>query len=113
MDCREFESNIPSFIKDELPDERYDSFIEHYSKCSECNEELEILYLVDHTIRANESDNISFNLKEQLEMHMKAVENRVYRRYKKRFLRNVSIMLAELAAGTVSVIFILIMLGIM
>ena len=112
MDCREFESNIQSFIKDELPDERYDSFIEHYNKCSECNEELEILYLVDHTIRADESDNISFNLKEQLGMHMRAVESRVYRRYKKRFLRNVSIMLAELATCMASVIFILIMLGI-
>ena len=112
MDCREFESNIQSFIKDQLPDEKYDSFIEHCDKCSECKEELEILYLVHHTINTDEPDNISFNLKEQLEMHIKAVEDKVYRRYKKRFLRNSSIILAEITTCTAMVVFILIMSGI-
>lgn len=111
MDCREFESNIQSFIADKLPDEKYDSFIEHYDKCSECKEELEILYLVHHTINADEPDNISFNLKEQLEMHLKAVEDKVYGRYKKRFLKNASIILAEVTTCTAMVVFILIMSG--
>lgn len=112
MDCREFENNIRSFIKDQLPDEKYDSFIEHYDKCSECKEELEILYLVHHTINVDEPDNFSFNLKEQLEKHIKEVEDKVYRRYKRRFLRNVSIILAELTTCTAMVVFILIMSGI-
>lgn len=113
MNCREFESNIQSFIKDELPDEKYDSFIEHYNKCSECSEELEILYLVHHTINTDETDDFSFNLKEQLEIHMKEVEDKVYRRYKKRFLRNTSIILAEITTLASAVVFILIMLGVM
>lgn len=112
MDCREFENNIRSFIKDQLPDEKYDSFIEHYDKCSECKEELEILYLVHHTINIDEPDNFSFNLKEQLEMHIKEVEDKVYLRYKKRFLRNVSIILAELTTCMAMVVFILIISGI-
>lgn len=112
MDCREFENNIRSFIKDQLPDEKYYSFIEHYDKCSECKEELEILYLVHRTINVDDPDNFSFNLKEQLEKHIKEVEDKVYRRYKRRFLRNVSIILAELTTCTAMVVFILIMSGI-
>ena len=100
MKCSEFNSYIQDFIKDNLPDYKYDEFMEHYHECAECNEELEILYLVHYTINMSESDSmvddLSFNLKEKLSNHISAVENRVYRRYQHRLFRNGLIFLAEM-----------------
>lgn len=112
MECREFESNIPGFITGELPDEKYDDFIGHYNSCSECNEELEILYLVHNTINSDDLDNESFNLKEKLKIHMKNMEDMVYKRYKCNFFRRLLLSAAQLTAYGAGVVFILKLLGV-
>ena len=107
MNCREFESNIQSFITGEFDERKYDSFMEHYNNCSECREELEILYLVHNTINSDLSDEFSFNLRDRLKIHMKNMEDMVYRHYKYNFLKNFVIILAETVLSGAGITFIL------
>lgn len=111
MNCIEFENNISGFIEGKLPDEKYDGFIEHYNSCSECNEELEILYLVHNTINSKDWDNESFNLKEKLKIHMKNMEDMVYKRYKYNFFRRVLLVIAQLMAYVAGTAYVLKLLG--
>ena len=112
MNCREFESNIQSFITGEFDERKYDSFMEHYNNCSECREELEILYLVHNTINSDLSDEFSFNLRDRLKIHMKNMEDMVYRHYKYNFLKNFVIILAETVLSGAGITFILRLLNI-
>lgn len=110
--CSEFEQYIPVFIRGELPDNLYDKFIQHYEKCNECNEELEILYLVHHTVNSHSFDSGSLNLKEKMAEHMDDMREQVYRRYKFRFIKYSAIATAEVTTFVALIGYILYLLGI-
>lgn len=107
MNCNEFRGFINDFINSQLPDQVYDEFIDHYHSCDECNEELEILYLVHNTINSDQLENTSFNLNEKLRNHMKHMEELVYARYKYNFCRKTAITFAQVISGIGAVIFVI------
>lgn len=46
MTCKSFSGMIPAFLQDALDDSQMLEFLDHYEKCADCREELEIQYLV-------------------------------------------------------------------
>lgn len=107
MKCREFESNIQDFITGKLPDSKYGKFIEHYNNCKECNEELEILYVIHNTINNDTLDSQSFNLKDKLQSNIKEIERSLNRRYKFNILEKTIVMIAEIITLSASIFYVI------
>lgn len=63
MTCKEAESLIMPYIRDELTDEELAEFLDHIGDCPECREELEIYFTVDVGIRQLKSDTGNYNIK--------------------------------------------------
>ncbi len=112
MGCRVFEENIQPFIDGSFPDDIYDEFIEHYNTCSECREELEILYLVHYALHSIDLDSSSLDLRDKLKKHMDNMKEQVYLRYKYRFLKNVTIGAAQFVTLVGFVGYLLYLIGI-
>ena len=67
MTCKEAESLVMPYIKNELTDEELFEFLEHIEHCPECREELEIYFTVDVGIRQLDSETGNYNIKGVLE----------------------------------------------
>ena len=67
MTCKEAESLVMPYIKNELTDEELFEFLEHIAHCPECREELEIYFTVDVGIRQLDSETGNYNIKGALE----------------------------------------------
>lgn len=67
MTCKEAESLVMPYIKNELTDEELFEFLEHIEHCPECREELEIYFTVDVGIRQLDSETGNYNIKGALE----------------------------------------------
>lgn len=67
MTCKEAESLVMPYIKNELTDEELFEFLEHIEHCPECREELEIYFTVDVVIRQLDSETGNYNIKGALE----------------------------------------------
>ena len=67
MTCKEAESLVMPYIKNELTDEELFEFLEHIEHCPECREELEIYFTVDVGIRRLDSETGNYNIKGALE----------------------------------------------
>ena len=67
MTCKEAESLVMPYIKNELTDEELYEFLEHIEHCPECREELEIYFTVDVGIRQLDSETGNYNIKGALE----------------------------------------------
>ena len=63
MTCKEAESLVMPYIKNELTDEELFEFLEHIEHCPECREELEIYFTVDVGIRQLDSETGNYNIK--------------------------------------------------
>ena len=50
MNCQEFRKLISVFIDDTMPLEERESFVHHSKRCNECMEDLEIHYMIRHTL---------------------------------------------------------------
>lgn len=82
ISCKEFEKLIPDFIDNKLDRSMLESFCEHRLNCGECNEELEIQYLVAKGItRLEEGD--TFDLQNELENYLTEIDYRLnkYKRF--------------------------------
>ena len=67
MTCKEAESLVMPYIKNELTDEELFEFLEHIEHCPECREELEIYFTVDVGIRQLDSETGNYNINGALE----------------------------------------------
>ena len=79
MNCKEFAVAIPRFLEDELPDRQMPGFLEHFETCDECNEELQIQFLVKEGIARLEDAadfNLSGELAEKVEEHKKILKRK-------------------------------------
>ena len=76
MNCKEAEKKIPSFLQDDLDGTKLEEFVEHVENCSECKEELSILFLVTEGLERLEEGN-NFNLQEELLMKLEGAEHRI------------------------------------
>ncbi|MDE6209179.1 MAG: hypothetical protein K2M73_05815 [Lachnospiraceae bacterium] len=99
MNCKEFNKNIDSFLKEKIDEDLLEDFIEHYKMCKSCNEELEIYFLA-HKIFDNSEDlgenvNEKYNLKESLVNFIKEKEDIVYRNYKRDFIFKMMFLIGD------------------
>lgn len=97
MDCREFQSLIPSFIDDTLEDDIIEKFIMHAKECKKCYEELEIHYMLYEGLDKLENDiGASFDLKGELENKLGEYEEYVYSEFKIRVIGSVVSAVAQI-----------------
>ena len=73
MTCKEAESLVMPYIKNELTDEELFEFLEHIEHCPECREELEIYFTVDVGIRQLDSETALETAIEQSRERLEAV----------------------------------------
>ena len=77
MTCKEAESLVMPYIKNELTDEELFEFLEHIEHCPECREELEIYFTVDVGIRQLDSETGNYNIKGALETAIEQARERL------------------------------------
>lgn len=87
MECKDFNENIDSFIKDEMDEELYEEFINHFNNCKSCNEELEIYFLAHRIFNnsedlINSSSNEKYNLKDSMKQFISQKEEIIYKNYR-------------------------------
>lgn len=74
MTCKEAEKMIPQFLEDDLDTEDLREFMEHIEKCSECEEELSIQFLVEEGMARLETGSV-FDLQNELKAQMENAEH--------------------------------------
>lgn len=99
MDCREVQKLVMPYIQDELTDRELEDFLEHVEACPDCQEELEIYFMVSLGLKQLDEGTGSFNMKQEM---AEALENS-YRRV--RFVRRLKI--ACYAVNTLAVVGVL------
>lgn len=71
MECREAQSLIVPFIKNELPMEQVEQFLKHIANCKDCKEELEIYYILMFGLQQLDEENATdLNLHGQFEARL-------------------------------------------
>ena len=63
MDCKQIQKSIESFDKNELSMKEEEIFVDHMLGCKECQEELEIYYIVEYGL-AEDDVNLDYGLDE-------------------------------------------------
>ena len=63
MDCKQIQKLIGAFDKDQLSIKEEEIFVDHILGCKECQEELEIYYIVEYGL-AEDDLNLDYGLKE-------------------------------------------------
>ncbi|SEW40911.1 zf-HC2 domain-containing protein [[Clostridium] fimetarium] len=56
MDCKQIQKSIGAFDKDQLSIKEKEIFIDHILGCKECQEELEIYYIVEYGLAEDGAD---------------------------------------------------------
>lgn len=85
MDCREAQEKIMPFIREELPDEHLELFIEHIDSCTECMEELEISYSIFWGLRMLQDDMAdSFHIQRALDEFMASNREKIAKRHRRK-----------------------------
>ena len=111
MNCRIFAENIQTFIDGNLPDKMYERFINHFNTCPDCNEELEIIFLISYVLKSNDLDSGSLDLRGKLRAHMAELNDQVDRRYRYRLFRFTAIISAQITTLVAFVGFLLYLVG--
>ena len=62
MDCITFNKDIDAFIKGELCDEELNSFLLHLKGCRNCEEELQVNYIVQEGMKRMNDRHASLNI---------------------------------------------------
>ena len=62
MDCIEFNKMIGPYLKGELSDEELNDFLHHLDHCAQCDEELEINYIVSEGMERLDRDKADYDL---------------------------------------------------
>ncbi len=106
MDCKEFEKNIPVFVKDNMDYKVLKQFLAHYDTCPECREELTIQVLVHEGVARLEEGN-AFDLQEEMKQRIEAAEMRIRMRKSLKALRITLYLLALWAVAAVVTLFVL------
>lgn len=66
------------FIKEEISEEKLESFLKHIAKCKDCYEELEIYYTVHAGIQGLDQDQFTtYDLSGALRMELQEAQERV------------------------------------
>lgn len=108
MKCEEFIKLVPDFIDDSLEEYYYDGFIKHAKECPDCQDELEIHYMIRVGLERIEEDSTkSFDIKSELQNQLIRYENRADLIFKHNVYRQIIFIIAEMCAFSISIIQIL------
>lgn len=80
MDCKEFGSLIPDYLKDRLGELQLSEFLNHYDECEDCRDELRIQYLIYEGLERLESGD-TFDVDKDLRDTMEQQRKRIRSRY--------------------------------
>lgn len=58
MDCKHYQKLIKAFDKHRLPMKEQENFVTHMLSCEDCQEELEIYYIIEYGL--NDDDEINY-----------------------------------------------------
>ena len=106
-----------NFIYNTMNEDKAEDFIKHFKECNQCNEELEIYYMINKTFNdvPATGDTIgmrnSFDFKKQLALKIAHYEEVIYHNYKVDFLMKFLVSGTELISIIMAVYFIISFLG--
>ncbi len=82
MDCKEAQSLVPAYIRQEIDADTLGEFLAHVKQCEDCYEELEIYYSIDMGLKVLDGkvSNI-VNLKASMEQALKDSEAKLKQRH--------------------------------
>ena len=113
MNCSNFKKEMNNFIYNTMDEEKAEDFIKHFKECTECNEELEIYYMINKTFNDMPAtgDTVgmqnSFDFKKRLALKIAHYEEVIYHNYKVDFLMKFLISATELISIIMAVYFII------
>ena len=117
MNCSDFKKEMNNFIHDTIKEDVVEDFIKHYRTCPQCNEELEIYYMINMTFNDNavsedmvEMSN-SFDFKKRLSLKIANYQEKFYQKYKNKFIMRFILCGTEFVAFVMAVYFIIFFLG--
>lgn len=87
MTCQEAERLVTPYIRDELTGDELEGFLAHLEKCRNCQEELEIYFMVDVGLKQLDSGRGTFDIMGALERKIEESYGRVRRMWAFRTLR--------------------------
>ncbi len=117
MNCNEFKKEMNNFINNTIDDDNIESFIQHYKVCKECNEELEIYYMINKTFNQSfdEINTVSlpdsYDFKKRLNHKVEYYEDLIYKRYRMDFFFRLMVVGTELISLGFAIYFILFYCG--
>lgn len=97
MDCRDIQSLITPYIEDKLDDNQLEAFLDHIKACTECQEELEVYFIVDSGLKQLDGKMESGNIKEILRDRLLASQQYIKNKYSILITKYAVITLATLA----------------
>lgn len=86
MTCKEAERMVTPYINDELDGDQLQAFLAHLENCSNCQEELEIYFMVDHGLKQLDQDSGTFDIIGSLQHRIEESYYRVRRMWRFRIL---------------------------
>ena len=96
MNCKQAESMIPAYLRDELEPDDLLEFLNHVDTCDECREELSIQFLITdglNSLNTGDSYDLQSAMDDKVRSSRREIENhdRLFR------LRNLFVMLVGVA----------------
>ncbi len=97
MTCQEAERMVTPYINDQLTGDETEAFLEHIESCKNCQEELEIYFMVDVGLKQLDKGSGTFDIAGALERKIEDSYARVRRMWAFRTLRYAVNTLAVMA----------------
>ena len=118
MDCNEFRKEMSNFMENTIDEDVVEDFIKHYKSCKNCNEELEIYYMINKTFNQDSTTGNttvsladSYDFKKRLNHKISRYDEIIYKRYKRHFFYKLAIAGTELISLVLAVYFIFLTMG--
>lgn len=89
MTCKEAERMVTPYINDELDGDELQAFLAHLENCPNCQEELEIYFMVNAGLKQLDQDSGTFDIIGSLQQRIEESYYRVRRMWAFRILRYV------------------------
>lgn len=86
MTCKEAERMVTPYINDELDGDELQAFLAHLENCPNCQEELEIYFMVDHGLKQLDQASGTFDIIGSLQQRIEESYHRVRRMWRFRIL---------------------------
>lgn len=97
LSCKAFCQSIPEFIEEKMDVVQAEYFLNHYRKCSNCREEMELVYLIQ--VGLGDEQDYTLNLQEEMENLMSDYQEEITYYHKVSLSRHIIIGFGELVTA--------------